>query len=568
VLDIGANLTGAMLVGCDAETGRPDLRRCRFLPIRNPAHPGTIEERPFSSQFTFANCQMGNEVLARRSGRSTSFVWPSLGRIGGAPASSAHRIASAAREPLALAFDKQPRSELREPSALAARGAEGTGQLFGGPMLLHLDSANETPRPNRMMQSVPYRRELTTSELRRLYLAEIVAQALAAINEPAPSEPRPRSLRRIVLCLPLDLREAERNAFLRDIEEATAVVWRSLGWSLDGSGKGSPAPQVGQGLDPSIAVQVAYLFDEITVRLDGDSRWYFANVGRTRLQFDPAPSVRIATLDIGSQLSRVTIGTYVTDVEGRIVPVSMDSQTFEGGSERMLSALASRVVDSRLVGPLHDIGIGGPHQDGGAIPDPAAKAAQLSHQIAHGLLTMRGALADPRARRYRRIKVGDLLAASGVTPRQILQDPICAERVGEIALSIDCHDVADCIRGSLGALLDDVCRFLGDKNCDLIALSGQMAGLPDVREHLCSVRPELATRLVPLAERTWEEWVAPRLTDDSRSRDRVATMLGAIIASGGRYDMLEFPIAARDFDAMRGGGEAAAEAAQVRSSAV
>ena len=92
VLDVGNSRTCGILIESYPDEARIDLNNSYALELRDLGQPERTYRRPFESRVEFAQANLGKDHIARRSGRTRAFLWPSLVRVG----PEAMRLASVA----------------------------------------------------------------------------------------------------------------------------------------------------------------------------------------------------------------------------------------------------------------------------------------------------------------------------------------------------------------------------------------------------------------------------------------------------------------------------------------
>ncbi|TQI80534.1 hypothetical protein FHU10_4595 [Serratia fonticola] len=326
ILDVGNSHTCGILVE-DHPTERNGLKYSYELQMRDLSAPHFLHNGLFSSRVEFAQAKFGKSNFSFESGRDDAFLWPSILRVGneacrlaqqrqgenGSTGLSSPRryLWDEARFTPGWRFNRTAENSQYEPPAAAAPLA----QLINddGQPLYSLPQEERLP-----VFSANYSR----SSLMSLMLSELLAQALMQINSVAQrlamrNSAAPRRLRNLILTLPSAMPVPEREIFRQRMQEAIALVWKSMGWHADDDFPSLtseiPLPDVQMEWDEATCGQMVYLYNEIQVNFAGDAGAFFAAMVRpdnTGPAVEPGKTLRIASVDIGGGTTDLAITQY------------------------------------------------------------------------------------------------------------------------------------------------------------------------------------------------------------------------------------------------------------------
>ncbi len=561
VIDVGASRTTCMLVDRDYDGGRIDMTSLRLLPVRDLTEPGTAHRGAFESVVAFARASFGDEARSRQSGRSNAFQWPSLVRTG-----------SEARRLVASSLDGDGMTGIISPSRFIAddlvsddswrfapmpRGRARRGHMVVGRMLSHTTGQGLLPPPEAQSQTSIARPQFSLSAMSSFYIAEIVLQALCAINTPVSGDERQREIRRtlhrVVLCLPSDLPPEVQETACQRAEAAVAMLWRSLDWQAASQPYAAEPPQVVRALDATLGAQLAYLFDEVMQRYGGDAASYLETMGRIRPGLGARPSLRVGAVDIGATGTRLTIASYSVEGNAPLRPKVLEQTSHSLAGDDLVASIVADLIKPALVRALSLSGISDPEaflapfmdaaiaRPKGRLDDlPSRFAALWLRPAASALLEVdAGSSAGPA--RTLAVAIDQLLAASGGIEWSIAQAFEQAAAVagakdftlGGLVIETTTRRLSAAIAAPMKPMIDAISASAMANDCDLLLLTGWPGKLATVthlfRERLLW-RPD---RVVDLASHPWQIWYP--LSDDDRALcdGKDVGMVGAILAGAG-----------------------------------
>ena len=577
VVDIGQSRTCCMTVESGNDGGRPVIENASLLALRDLSHPVDTYRGAFDSRMEFARATFGPEALSRRSGRPDAFHWPSLARTG----PEAMRLAGATRASDGATGLASPKRHLADQAlrteswrfALDQRSRVQRSAMLSGRMLTH---AHETggrllTGPAGATQPLSLRPRFSLSSMMSFFVAEIVLQALSAINAPVvetggrrrPGEPSlaamarraegVRRLRQIIICAPLTLPLDERQMLRDRAEAAIDMLWRALGWD-DGS-VGPARPSVRLGLDETLAAQLVYLFDEVGQRFGGDARGIMNLLGKTRPDFGVEACLRIGALDIGGGHTTMTVVTYAQTADRPVSPALLGAQRSDIGGEAVLERIVADNILPALSDALAERGMKAPapflarvaaHPGLGATYDVSAPSARLyEHWLrpaAIGLLGLTADASPTNATARLSMSLADLCVRANGDPNQHVADDFnaaAAEQgapglaLGHVVIPVRLADVAGTAKSALAPMVARLSRALVASDCDVVLLTGWASRLGCVRDLLLEAMPWRPDRIVTLSDRAWLDWYP--MPDEARrlADGKDVALIGALLALSG-----------------------------------
>lgn len=535
VLDLGNSRSCGLLIEDDADDIGTDITKAIKLSLRDLSQPWKVYSDPFSSRLEFSRASFGRDHLSLRSGLADRFSWPSIMRIG----PEAQRLAGLRRgsegasglsSPKRYLWDEDARRDswrFNSPFIQGEQSDIATGVAF-------TTLVNDLGQPLHRIEHGPgLPIELTFPSIRALYsrrnlmsfaLAEIVIQALSAMNsaahrtQRAASARRPRRLRRLIMTMPTAMSLSERQILTQQAQAACELAYMALGLAdlgADGklayaddvrreAGKPESGPEVRLQWDEASATQAVYLYTQIAMNHSGDANGFFDTVRHPANRHDPATrtSLRIATLDIGGGTTDLIITELKAEGRGANVTITPHQQFREGfnlaGDDAVLRIIRNRVLpalERHLAdGPLGRDGaaamisqlFGGDR--GGMKVIDQLRRQQFAAQIAAPIAIRMLAASEAGETAVERRGFASFFAADEMPP-DFLIDHVNAEirKAGHADFDlrglefvvdpaeID-QDVRKVFEGMLPALAEMVWRY----RCDLLLVSGRPSRLSAV----------------------------------------------------------------------------------------
>ncbi|CNH54294.1 virulence factor SrfB [Yersinia pekkanenii] len=335
ILDVGNSHTCGILVE-DSADERHGLKQTYELQIRDLSEPHYLYNELFESRVEFAQAKFGKQNFSVESGRDDAFIWPAIIRVG----YEASRMALQRLGTEGSTGISSPRRYLWDEEAYAAgwRFNETQASLAHEPLATALPLAHLVNDDGQPLYSVPVDERLpvfsphySRSSVMTFMLSELLTQALVQINSAAQRlkmthANAPRQLRSIILTLPSAMPKPEREIFRRRMNEAIALVWKSMGWhpaddnfmsEQDRAKSQVPVPEVQMEWDEATCGQMVYLYNETQVNFGGRTAAFFASMARPDKQLEAGEvagkTLRIASIDIGGGTTDLAITQYWLD---------------------------------------------------------------------------------------------------------------------------------------------------------------------------------------------------------------------------------------------------------------
>jgi hypothetical protein len=558
VLDIGNSRTCGILIE-DDRGARMNLNNSYVLRQRDLSAPERVYAEPFDSRVEFARASFGKDALSRRSGRANAFQWLSPVRVG----PEATRLSAAARgnegatglsSPKRYLWDTDPISQVWRFNGVAIDGVT-TEPPVSGAFMAFVTEEGDVLRASRGNAQPAMRARFSRSSLASFMLAELLMQALSQVNAVETRYARsfpdvPRRLRRVILTMPPAMALAEQRIFRRRAEAAVKLAWDMLGWGSAGPNV-PPEPRVISNLDEATATQLVFLFTEATQKLKGDPGSLFAISGRVREGYGTAPSLRVASIDIGGGTTDLMVATYRADEGQEIMPRQNFREGFRIAGDEVLQETIQTIVVPQLEAALRAAGardakaflreiLGGDRgsqselerhlrrQFVSLVLEPVAIAILHAYEHVEGRFggeILRRSIADILAGR-------DAAAAIRHVDRE-------AERVGAHGFALARLEVAAnaarvdaVVHAALGPILADLCEVVHSFDCDWLILSGRPSRLRAVNDIILAKLPVKPHRIVGMHRYAVGGWYPFRDTagrvDDPKTTAAVGAMVCAL----------------------------------------
>ncbi|MCV6592377.1 MAG: virulence factor SrfB [Silicimonas sp.] len=370
VLDVGNSRTCGILIEQFPDETRVDLARSFPLEIRDLGRPEFHYSGLFPSRVEFSDLRLGDERHASRSGRRNAFLWPSFVRIG----PEAVRLIQGEEGTETVSGLSSPKRYLwdsvavqqdwrfhnhHDPNNLPKAVRSSMRHLNEAGDVMEQARYEEKQRlrkPGEVSDTPAIRPRFSRSSLFGFMMGEIIAHALVQINDPASRSRRaqsdlPRRLNRIILSLPTATPIKEQAIIRSRTHGALKLIWKQLG--LD---KCQPPysvePEILVDWDEASCTQLVYLYSELTQKFDGRIETFLRLKGRERPgpSGAPAPSLRLASIDIGGGTTDLMITTYRSEANVVLNP----EQTFREGFRVAGDDLIHRVISGIIIPRIQD----------------------------------------------------------------------------------------------------------------------------------------------------------------------------------------------------------------------
>lgn len=558
VLDLGNSRTCGILVEFNPDE-RFDLNDSAVLELRDLSAPEQVYPHPFESRLEFARPAFGPDHFSRKSGRRTAFAWPSAVRVGPeavrlSGGSAGTEGATGLSSPKRYLWDGRPINQIWR-----FNGPGPDGRLeppVQGPVMSSVTEDGTVISLMRRPGTSAVWPKFSRSSLFSFMLAEVLVQALVQMNAAGSRSRRrhadvPRRMRRIILTIPPATPLAEQRIFRQRARAAVRLVWEAMGWLESGTAP-QTEPEVVVQWDEASCTQLVWLYTEITKKYQGDATGFFEVMGKRR-GGSSAPTLRVASIDIGGGTTDLMVTTYAVEGNRALTPRQEFREGFRVAGDDILEAVVQRHVFPAIEASLQEAGLA----DAGVLlrqlfgGDWGGQAEQEKHRrmqfvtqvcapVALGLLAAHEGqkpMADepPAVRPFR-----DFIRP-GYEPRDAvlayLEGP-AAERgakgwsMDAVAFEADGTAVAHTVRRVLGPILNDLAEAVHALDCDALLLSGRPSRLPVVGDLLLARMPVPPNRIVPMHQYNVGNWYPFRdhsaRIDDPKTTAAVGAMLCAL----------------------------------------
>lgn len=563
VLDIGNARTCGILVEEDRDS-RLNLNNSYALKLRDLGAPERSYAYPFESRVEFARAAFGKDALSRRSGRGNAFQWLSPVRVG----PEAVRLSAAARgnegatglsSPKRYLWDERPTAQVWRFNGVAADGVTTEPPVSGSFMASVTEEGEVLRAPRRRRQQGPrqpaVRARFSRSSLMTFLLTEVLLQALAQINAVETRYARsfpdvPRRLRRILLTMPPAMPLAEQRIFRDRAEAAVRLAWDMLGWGNPGPST-PPEPRIVANLDEATATQLVFLYTEASQRLRGDPGSFFALSGRHRQGYGTAPSLRVASIDIGGGTTDLMICTYAAEHGQEIEPHQNFREGFRIAGDEVLQEVIQSIILPQFEAALTAAGardakallreiLGGDRGSQSELERHLRRqfVAQVLEPSGLAVLHAYEKVTDRAAEEFLRAPLGTLLKGRDVAApvryfeQQAARAGAVAFRVPEVEVAATAGRVDALVQAALGPVIADLCEVTYAFDCDWLLLSGRPSRLRAVADMVLAKMPVPPHRIVGMHRYAAGSWYPFRDSagriDDPKTTAAVGAMLCAV----------------------------------------
>lgn len=558
VLDVGNSRTCGILME-SSPNDRLDLSNCYVLGLRDLSQPDFVYDKPFESRVEFARVSFGKDAISRKSGRGNAFAWPSPVRVG----PEAVRLAGDAlgnegttglSSPKRYLWDEEPQLQGWRFNGVAPDGKANELPVTGPFMAYVTDEGNVlsqlrgNPRP--AMSAL-----FSRSSIYTFMLCEILVQAVTMMNAPEVRQNRrhanvPRKLRRVILTMPPATPLQEQAIMRQRAQAAVELTWNLFGWS-ENSGSVPSRPSLVLNLDEASATQLVYLYTEITQKFQGDATNFFALLGKSR-NGATAPSLRVASLDIGGGTTDLIVTTYTVEGGRAINPEQNFREGFRIAGDDILAAMIDSVIFPQLRDQLREAGVRDPSAllaklfagDRGDLTEPER---HLRRQFVNlvlvpaslGLLGAYESVAMGQQGELFRRPLGSFTSPGVIVPDRVMRfiEEAAADagalafRVADVELVANVRQIEDTVRGVIGQILGDYCEVIHAYDCDVVLLSGRPSRLPAVQAAIMGKMPVPTDRIVPMHRYLVGPWYPFRSPTGRVDDPKTTAAVGAVLCA-------------------------------------
>jgi hypothetical protein len=496
VLDVGNTRTCGILIEEHPGQGI-HLSDSYPLMLRELSRAERQHERPFESRVEFARASFGSELLSRDGGRTNSFAWPSLVRVGPeavrlAGARNGTEGATGLSSPKRYLWDTRPANVDWRFNGRAST-PPGPDTPVNGPANQWMDEKGDVHREFGK-GAMAGRPRFSRSALFTFMLVEILFQAVNQMNAPAnrarwKNADLPRRLRTVLLTTPPGMPVAEQAHLRRRAQDAVRLAWKLMGLT-----DRLQLPQIKVNLDEATATQIVWLHNEVTERLQGDSGALMELYGRARPEVDAArPSLRLASIDVGGGTTDLMVTTYTASGEA-IVPRQEFRESFKIAGDDVLERVLTLVVAPALEAALSAAGVVEPHALtsrtlGQDLAGLSEADRHLRRQFVAQVLEPAGLAIIHAYEQVSGRTTGEVLRKSiGAIVGQARPEALRAIeffeaeagkagardfRVADTVIVAESNRIEALTRAVLGPVLADLCEAVWSLDCDVLLLSGR-----------------------------------------------------------------------------------------------
>lgn len=581
ILDVGNSRTCGILIE-DHGQDNSGMKQNYVLQLRDLQMPEQVYQDPFESRVEFGQANFGKDHHAVKSGRHDAFQWPTIARVG----KEAGRLASrrlgtegstGLSSPKRYLWDEEAYTHAwRFNSAYVKTDTEALATA--APFSYLINDTGEAlyaikNEDDRMPVFTP---EYSRSSLMTFMLAEVLTQALCQINSPAQRSRQghartPRQLNSVILTVPPGMPLAERSILNERLQQAIALVWKSMGWHEGDNDPWQeketqariPMPKVRVEWDEASCGQLVYLYNEITHNFMGQPEALFATLARP--DKTDRERITLATIDIGGGTTDLVITDYSMHRSGGssigsnayIKPEQRFRDGFKIAGDDIVLDVIQQYVLPGFTRALATAGVSEPDAlmsrlCGGESLD--ARDQVLRQQLNLQVFTP---LSLAILKEYESYDPEQSAKLFQYTYREILGDGAVSDAVQEyvngairreVGPSVSFDLLANTLSVSIPQLHEDfmngelnitktlaaLCEVITCYPCDMLLLTGRPSRLPGVQAYIRQLLPLPADRILPMqGYRTggWYPFHKNGLIDDPKSTAAVGAMLCLLCAN-------------------------------------
>jgi hypothetical protein len=510
VLDLGNSRACGVLAeeipGCDVR-----LDECCKMEIRNLKDPTLTYTEPFSTSFKFYPPLFEGENY-KLPAVSTRFVWPGIVRIGQEAAEmEQYDIGDTGMSsPKRYLWDL----EQKHYPWYFNLPIEGVGKKVDSPVLASIDDDGYFSED---AVSPSFEHCYPASSMMTFVMTEILGHVYAQINSFAYRKAKghrqaSRRLRNIVLTVPCGMSTAEKNLYIKRIQNAVDMFF-----SLTHRSE-AQKPNVHIDLDEASAVQLTYLYGEIVNHFMSDSKAAVDSLGRVRITDEgiEAPVFRAASIDIGGGTSDLMIAEYRNGSNhSSIVQKQLFSEGFSIAGDEITKRIIEKIILKKVFNwareknpdiDWEDFRIFFGHGHGGKNKRFVDMKAEMCRQIwipmsLRYLEFVEMDLEDPNIELNFDQFFPDRMPSSNVL--DFFSEQMRSEFGVEMTLAEIPWRISKVVTNSvITNVMDNVLRIFSEViaqfNCDVLILGGKPSSLPVIREILLRYMPVKPSGIVCL----------------------------------------------------------------------
>lgn len=498
------------------------------LILKDLSRPILDYDKPFPSCVEFARANFGSDLLSRRSGRVSSFYWPSPVRIGYEAAHlSGTRIGNEGitgiSSPKRYIWDT--RLSLQS-WRYNSRSMGNSGRIIDPPVtgafmaMISPEGRVLSDEERARGENITTAPNFSRSSLFTFMLIEILLQARLQMNSPQNREQRQnktlmRHLRSVTLTLPPGMPVAEQK-ILRNRANAAIDLYREmLELTQD------ERPKIYTHLDEATATQIVWLYNEITERLGGNidefMRLNRCTSSDEKQETQQHPMIRIASLDIGGGTTDLMISSYTVPFGETICPHQEFRESFKIAGDDILEHIITHILIPIFENALSKAGVQDTQaffslaigQDWGGQSEQERHLRQLFvnnvlEPVALAILARYETISDRTVDMLDAFHVRDVLGADKENINRS-QDYIqnLAQKAGatdfditSIEILAKVQQVEASISYVMGDVIANLCEAIWTYNCDVLLVSGRPSRLRRIIDMITAAMPVPVHRII------------------------------------------------------------------------
>lgn len=579
VLDIGNSRTCGILF--EHIDSKADLANCYTMTLRDLSRPAYLHKGPFSSRMEFVDFSFGDKFAANMMlsvSQRRAFTWWSMARIGPEAQRLAGRVFGnegdmGLSSPKRYIWDTEPNINIwymnphGRPTLAGPPRFDADQQAAEGDFAMSFTESGERVTDENPFPVVTPR--YSRSAMMTYFLAELFLQAFVQVNAPYVRYnrrhfDRHRRIRRIVLTVPTAMTLEERLLFQRRARDAQQALWNVLGIA-------DASIELLDQWDEAVATQAVYLYNETRGSFFGNLEAFFTQDGRERAlpksladklddqritqdRVVSAPSLRVASIDIGGGTTDLIITTYYLIDRRIIVPHQNFREGFNVAGDFILGSIIQKLILPKLINGLiaNDVAnpldvlaefVGGDREGATIATDHNMRrqfcllalvptALRLIAAYEEGGQDPRGATVaftlgeglagNPQGRA--RLEA-HLARKNEVANRTVAVSPF------DIKLNCTLAEVDAVVRSVIGTIMSDLAEAVYAHQCDTLLLSGRPSRMPAVRDLMLVHLPIDPHRVIAMHDYTVAGWYPFRNSEQKLDDPKTTVSVGAMVCA-------------------------------------
>ena len=568
IVDFGAAETTALLISrnqfLEADVASA-ARNAIPLRVRDLTNPADIHSGAIPTVVEFDNQTFGNAALSRRSGRPDAFSWTSLVRIGVEAQRLALRMNATdgitGHSDIASGLDRTEASDVLWRFSTPDAAGSKTSPMVTGETLRHVSETGDVNTRTELLEgpsgefnaTPAMRPRFSQSSLVGFFVVELLLHAISEINSASPGSPFVqtanerndiRQIERIIVTSPIAMPANERKILVERVNTAIDLVWRTQQWDQPGTQTMPVKPQLSLGIGADVGLQVVYLFDEVRNKFGSSFSDFIDCVRRRSGDPDARDNLRISSMDLSQRTAGLTVIDYDVAHDGSVQADLVFADRTGVGGERVVEAIVENHIVVAIEDALTAHGVANARV---FLQTFIAGSSEVSaNQLGKRLVTkvLRPAAAGifqtyidmPRrgAEGLRRFRLDHLVAAGGGRLDAIAPSFEAAAmaagangfQLATVAFDIGRRHVQRLVETELWPMVNVMTDAIAGSESDILLMSGDLAQLPHLLDHVLSRAPVAAGRIVVCGAR-------PSAKSENRrnTESHFHAVLGAYMAS-------------------------------------